>query len=84
MKRPDKTDLSGRYRRLQFSPHFLVDLCKEGSGVRCMNGVPSDAEVVEVFLSDGGVTVTIRSESFSPVEEGEKIPAIKPTFIDHT
>lgn len=82
MKRPEPAPPSGRYRRIQFSLHFLLDLCKEGSGVRCLDGIPEDASVEECFFSDGGLTITVRSEEFSPVGEGEKIPTITPTFTD--
>ena len=73
--------MTRRLRRITFHASFLLDLCKEGSGLRCMNGIPEDAEVEGIALEDGGVTVTVSSEAFAPVEEGERIPRTEPTFI---
>lgn len=74
-----------RLRRVTFSAPFLLQLIQEGAGVRCVEGVPDDATVEEVFPAPGkhkAVTLTIRSESFSPVRGGDEIPSIEPTFID--
>jgi hypothetical protein len=75
--------MTRRLRRITFHASFLLDLCKEGSGLRCMNGIPEDAQVEGIALEEDGVTVTISSESFAPVDEGKRIPRTEPTFVSH-
>jgi len=75
--------MTQRLRRITFHVSFLLDLCKEGSGLRCMNGIPEDAQVEGIALEEDGVSLTVSSETFAPVEEGEHIPRTEPTFVSH-
>jgi len=70
-------------RRITFRVSFLLDLCKAESGLRCMNGLPEDAQVEGIALQEDGVTLTVSSETFAPVEEGKRIPRTDPTFVSH-
>jgi hypothetical protein len=48
-----------------------------------MNGIPEGAQVEGITLEEDGVTLTVSSETFAPVEEGERIPRTEPTFVSH-
>lgn len=78
-----------RVVRAKVSKAFLSELLKARSvepGDRITSNLPADAELIGV--TDDGyaaatITVTLRSDLFTPVLEGDEVPLLAITFTRH-
>lgn len=61
-------------QRIVITPEMILDLFDPRT--RCVNGLPDDAEIVKMWEDHARDTfeIMVKSETFPPVEEGQKAP----------
>ena len=73
-----------KLKKVLMSLDFLCSLLtnQDFGDVKITNGLPNDAEIVdmEIDKSTKRLKVTFKSEQFPPLQDGESIPPLVPTF----
>src|SRR5262249_51918533 len=71
-----ESDILDRVQGYMITPTMLGVLLREGAAMRCMVGVPADAQFLDAYphMASRTIIAVFRHRSFDPVPEGEMIP----------
>ncbi len=70
-----------KLKRLILSEHIFPGFFKTGEiHVRCVDGLPENAEFVRLYQQDGRIEVVFSSEDWPQLADGDLIPLIQPLY----